>query len=75
MAPQVELQRVTEPADEADILREQLDYLIDHAARGAECGCAACHRYLRVRAILLEIFQEPQATKVREIPTALARAA
>jgi hypothetical protein len=31
MAPQIELQRIPEPADETDVLREQLEYLIEHA--------------------------------------------
>jgi len=64
MAPQVELQRVPEPAAESDILREQLDYLIEHTAQNAQCGCAECQRYLKVRAALIEIFAEPQARVV-----------
>jgi hypothetical protein len=62
MAPQIaELQRVPEIADENDVMREQLEYLIEHATRETQCGCAECQRYLRVRALLLEIFQEPCA--------------
>jgi|RhiMethySRZTD1v2_1073278.scaffolds.fasta_scaffold1438604_2 hypothetical protein len=38
------------------ILREQLEYLIDHAGARTEAGCPACARYLRVRSVLLEIF-------------------
>ena len=41
------------------ILREQLEYLIDHAGATAEDGCPACSRYLRVRSVLLEIFCTP----------------
>ncbi|MGA3043148.1 MAG: hypothetical protein ABSF54_20410 [Bryobacteraceae bacterium] len=61
MAPQLERPRIPEPAAEADILREQLEYLIDHSARSAQCGCSECQRYLRARAALLEIFAEPPA--------------
>lgn len=75
MAPQIELARIPEPADEADVMREQLEYLIGHAGREAQCGCPECRRYLRVRSILLEIFGEPQSTKVQEIVPALAKAA
>jgi hypothetical protein len=76
MAPQVELPRIPEPADDADVLREQLEYLIDHAAFDeAPCGCSECQRYLRVRSILLEIFEEPPSAKVTEMVPQLARAA
>ena len=54
------LPRVPEPADENDILREQLEYLIRHAAERSLCSCSECQRYLRVRALLLEIFSEPE---------------
>jgi hypothetical protein len=47
---------VMTPVDEKEILREQLDYLIQHAASLAECGCRVCRRYHRVRNVLLEIF-------------------
>jgi len=60
---------------ENDILREQLEYLIEHTAREARCGCSECQRYLRARSILLEIFGEPGNAKVREIGPSLARAA
>lgn len=66
MAPQVEL---------PDILHEQLEYLIAHAARNAQCGCSECQRYLRVRSALLEIFAEPQGSNVQEIVPQLAKAA
>jgi len=75
MAPQVELQRVPNPADETDVLREQLEYLIEHTAQEVQCGCSECQRYLRVRSILLEIFDEPQNANVREMAPPLARAA
>jgi len=75
MAPQLELSRIPEPADETDILREQLEYLIEHAAGNAQCGCSECQRYLRVRSALLEIFAEPPRAKVQEIAPQLARAA
>lgn len=71
MAPQAELNRsaaidgavnrarVLEPADESEVMREQLEYLIIHTAGHGLCGCSECQRYVRVRALLLEIFSEP----------------
>jgi hypothetical protein len=59
---ELSLPRVPEPADPNDVMREQLEYLIDHTERGA-CGCHECERYLRVRTILLELFSEPQAAR------------
>lgn len=53
------LPRVLEPADENDVMREQLEYLIGHTTDHGLCGCSECQRYLRVRALLLEIFSEP----------------
>jgi hypothetical protein len=61
--------------NESDILREQLEYLIEHTAREARCGCSECQRYLRARSILLEIFGEPENAKVHEIESSLAKAA
>jgi hypothetical protein len=75
MAPQVEISRIPEPADETAILREQLDYLVGHAALNAQCDCAECRRYFRVRSILLEIFGEPSRANVQEIAPRLAKAA
>ncbi len=75
MAPQMELPRIPEPADETDVMREQLEYLIEHAALAGQCGCSECQRYLRVRAVLLEIFAEPQRAKVQEMAPQWARAA
>jgi hypothetical protein len=75
MAPQMERQRIPEPAADGDILREQLEYLIAHAAGTERCGCAECQRYLRVRSVLLEIFAAPPRASVREIAPRLAIAA
>ena len=47
--------RMIAAADDADVMREQLDYLIEHANRGA-CGCPRCQRYQRARSLLLEVF-------------------
>ena len=69
----VSLPRAPEPADENDVMREQLEYLIAHATERA-CGCSACQRYLRVRSLLLEIFSEPE-THPAPRPTALPMAA
>jgi len=68
MAPQIEIKRKPEPTDEADVMREQLEYLIAHTEGEVQCACAECQRYLRVRAILLEIFDEPQRARVQEMP-------
>jgi hypothetical protein len=68
------LPRVPEPADESDVMSEQLEYLIGHAAERGICGCSECQRYLRVRSLLLEIFSEPEPQPVQQL-TALHVAA
>jgi hypothetical protein len=73
--PEVALPRLLEPADEGDVMREQLDYLIDHAADQVHCGCSDCERYWRVRAALLEIFGEPRTGHAQALTPALAKAA
>ena len=75
MAPQIEIPRIPEPADETDVMREQLEYLIGHAAQPGACGCSECQRYLRVRSILLEIFDKPRIAKVHAMAEGLAKAA
>lgn len=50
-------QLVVAAADANSVMREQLEYLIEHAENGT-CGCRQCHRYLRAQALLLEIFGE-----------------
>jgi len=68
MTPQTKSTLATESAlpnilgstDVCAVMREQLEYLIDHATEHIECGCPECQRYLRVRSILLEIFSEPR---------------
>jgi hypothetical protein len=62
------LPRVSKPADENDVMREQLEYLIGHVADRGLCGCSECQRYLRVRGYLLEIFSEP-APKLAAVAT------
>jgi len=61
------LLRVPEPADENDVLREQLEYLIAHVSEQGVCGCPDCERYLRVRSVLLEIFSEPEPTRAQQL--------
>ena len=68
------LPRVPEPADENDVMREQLEYLIAHATEQGDCGCSACQRYLQVRSLLLEIFSEPEPQPAQQL-TALPMAA
>ena len=75
MAPQVELSRVPEPAKEAEVMLEQLEYLIEHVAQAGHCGCSDCQRYLRVRSNLLEIFADPPRAKIQENGPQLAKAA
>ena len=63
------------PVDEADVMREQLEYLIEHVAAKGICGCSECQRFLRVRSALLEIFTggiEPQEVRplTADLPTA-----
>jgi hypothetical protein len=62
------LPRVPEPADESDVMREQLEYLIDHASERGTCGCSDCQRYLRVRSLLLAIFSEPEPQPAQQQP-------
>ena len=47
--------RMVAAADANDVMREQLEYLIEHA-QGGICGCAQCTRYLRARSVLMEVF-------------------
>jgi hypothetical protein len=55
--------RVVVAADPNDVMREQLEFLIEHA-QGGDCGCEQCARYHRVRTLLLEAFTEsPRADK------------
>jgi hypothetical protein len=70
----VSLPRVPQPADENDVMREQLEYLIAHATERDACGCSMCQRYLRARSLLLEIFSEPEPQPAPR-PTALPMAA
>jgi hypothetical protein len=58
-APAVEL------AYTNDVMLEQLEFLLDHTAEHGICGCSTCQRYLRARAVLMEIFAEPPATLAR----------
>lgn len=66
------LARLLEAADENEVMREQLEYLIDHTEGHLECACSECQRYLRARSVLLEIFGEPRTAGVLEMPKAKA---
>ena len=48
--------RVIAAADADEVMREQLDFLIEHA-QGGPCGCLECERYVRARTLLLEAFR------------------
>ena len=62
----VELPRVPEPADEADVLREQLDYLLNYPRVHGSCDCPECDRLMRVRSVLLEVFAETDSPRRRK---------
>jgi hypothetical protein len=49
--------RVVVAADVNDVMREQLEFLIEHA-QGGDCGCPQCNRYHRARTLLLEAFAD-----------------
>jgi len=49
--------RVVAAADANDVMREQLEYLIEHVQDGL-CGCEQCQRYLRARTLLMEVFAD-----------------
>ena len=68
MAPQI-------GADEKDVMREQLEYLMDRTGHPGCCECTECRRYRRVRALLLEIFDAPERGQAIEMPSALVKAA
>jgi len=67
-APQLAVRpRIVTAADETDVMREQLEYLIEHAGE-SRCGCEICLRYLRARALLLEIFRVRKAVPIASGP-------
>ena len=68
--------RAPGPVDEAEVMREQLEYLIEHVAEKGICGCSECRRFLRVRSALLEIFTSgPAPQEVRPVASDLPMAA
>jgi hypothetical protein len=58
--------RVIAAADVDDVMREQLEFLIEHAHAG-RCGCSLCQHYQKVRSLLMELFSdelfEPEKAK------------
>ena len=48
---------VIQAADIHEVMREQLEYLIDHAASGT-CGCGQCQSYASVRSVLTKMFSD-----------------
>ena len=58
--------RVVVAADANDVMREQLEFLIEHA-QGGDCGCPQCARYHRARALLLEAFNEAPPAEKRAV--------
>jgi hypothetical protein len=59
--------RVIAAADANEVMREQLDFLIEHA-QGWHCGCLQCERYVRARTLLLEAFRTGPATQRKGPP-------
>ena len=53
--------------DVNDVMRDQLEFLIEHAQNGV-CRCEQCERYLRARRLLLtELFPEsPEVTVLQK---------
>jgi len=62
--------RAPGPVDEAEVMREQLEYLIEHVAEKGICGCSECQRFLRVRAALFEVFTSGPAPQQDRPPSA-----
>jgi hypothetical protein len=56
--------RVVTAADANEVMREQLEFLIEHAQAG-DCGCPQCGRYFRARTLLLEAFSDTQKAQAR----------
>jgi hypothetical protein len=56
--------RVIVAADADEVMREQLEFLIEHAQKG-DCRCTQCERYFRVRTLLLQAFTENALTAKR----------
>jgi hypothetical protein len=56
---------ITPAADVIVVMREQLEYLIEHATSPGYCGCNACVAYNDVRAILLGLFKVDYFPNVR----------
>jgi len=73
-AAQTLVPRVPAPADENEVMFDQLEYLVEHVTGEGLCGCSDCRRYLRARAVLLEIFEYP-APAVRKAAATLPEAA
>ena len=48
---------VIEAADTHAVMREQLEYLIEHAGSGI-CGCEQCQRYASIRSALMKMFSD-----------------
>ena len=55
---------MADPEEDAAVMREQLEYLLDHLADfGDDCGCSICLRYRVVRALLCQVFRSKQFGK------------
>jgi len=60
---------IVQAADANDVMREQLEFLIEHAQDG-NCGCEQCQRYLRARTLLMEAFADsPRAALMKKAST------
>lgn len=58
--------RVVVAADANEVMREQLEFLIEHA-QGGDCGCPQCNRYHRARTLLLEAFSDSSPAGKRAV--------
>mgnify|MGYP003395437935 CR=1 FL=1 len=59
------------PAREEAILREQFDYLVDHAHDCRDRHCSMCDRFDRMAAAVLEIFGSGKRVQVHGMGLAL----
>jgi hypothetical protein len=63
MAPAVAALPQPAPAKDIEVAWEQFAYVMDHVAEAPpQCGCSLCGRFLAIRAILFQIFDNLSRT-------------